>query len=158
MAHLQTHLYYLELFLRRYQTMERWITCFLAITSSAGIGGWAIWQKYGFVWGLIIAASQVVNAVRLHLPYSMRRSLLRSVLPELNQLSLEMEADFYKVRSGSLTEEQIHELTIQYMGRRDAIVARLDESALPESPSYLAKAEADAESYFAGLYPTLETE
>ena len=51
------------------------IQAFLAITSSSSIGGWAIWQEYGMIWGSLIAASQVVNAVKGFLPFQKRARL-----------------------------------------------------------------------------------
>jgi hypothetical protein len=35
-----------------------------AVTSSAAIGGWAIWHAAAFLWGAVIAASQVRLASR----------------------------------------------------------------------------------------------
>src|ERR1700680_760696 len=41
-----------------------------AIASSGGIAGWAIWHEYGFVWGIIIATTQVVDALKDVFPFT----------------------------------------------------------------------------------------
>lgn len=35
-----------------------------AIASSGGIAAWAIWKEYAFLWGTIIAASQLADALK----------------------------------------------------------------------------------------------
>lgn len=97
------HEFYLEAFLRKYQALERKIKYFLAITSSASITGWAIWSKYNFLWAIIIASSQLLNAIQHFLPYAERMNLINPVLQKLNRLSLRIEDRFYDVKNSELT-------------------------------------------------------
>lgn len=41
-----------------------------AVASSAGIAAWAIWKEYAFLWGVIIAASQVADALKEVFPFT----------------------------------------------------------------------------------------
>ena len=41
-----------------------------AIASSGSIAAWALWKEYAFVWGAIIAASQVADALRDVFPFT----------------------------------------------------------------------------------------
>jgi hypothetical protein len=43
-----------------------------AIASSGSIAAWALWKEYAFVWGAIIAASQVVDALKDVFPFTKR--------------------------------------------------------------------------------------
>jgi hypothetical protein len=74
--HRQQDLYWKQLielkvalsYMRRYRDQVgkqvRALEVLKAITSSAGIGAWAIWNKYAFIWAMIIAASQVADALK----------------------------------------------------------------------------------------------
>jgi len=46
-----------------------WLGALKAIASCAGIGAWVIWKEYAFVWGAIIAASQVADALKDVFPF-----------------------------------------------------------------------------------------
>ena len=152
MVHLQVHIYYLEAYLLRFQRVERRIGYFLAVAASASIGGWAVWQEYWIVWAIVIATSQVINAIRHLLPYQKRIEVLQGILPELNQLLLDSERGFYDVSEGAVTDKAVHNLAIEIKTRKSAIVDRLDECAFGDSARYLATAEAKAERYFHGMY------
>lgn len=152
MVHLQVHIYYLAAYLLRFQRIERRIGYFLAVAASASIGGWAVWQKYWVVWAIVIATSQVLNAIRHLLPYQKRIKVLQGMLPELNRLLLDAERGFYDVSQGGITDEAIHSQTIEIKARKSAIVDRLDECAFGDSAKYLATAEVKAERYFQGMY------
>src|SRR5271154_6548738 len=41
-----------------------------AIASSAGIAAWAVWKEYAFLWGVIIALSQVADALKEVFPFT----------------------------------------------------------------------------------------
>jgi hypothetical protein len=41
-----------------------------AVASSGGIAAWAIWREYAFLWGTIIAASQVADALKEVFPFT----------------------------------------------------------------------------------------
>lgn len=41
-----------------------------AIASSGGIAGWVIWKEHAFVWGAIIAASQLTDALKEVFPFT----------------------------------------------------------------------------------------
>ena len=47
---LKVHVTYLEIQLDRTEAIDRGLKMFLAITSSASIGAWAIWKEGAVVW------------------------------------------------------------------------------------------------------------
>jgi len=52
---------------RRRDDLNKKVTAFgtlKAITSSGGVAAWAIWKEYSFLWGAIIAASQLADALK----------------------------------------------------------------------------------------------
>lgn len=52
---------YINRYQGRVEYTDRCINIFFAVTSSAAIGGWAIWKEYSFLWGLLIATSQALS-------------------------------------------------------------------------------------------------
>jgi hypothetical protein len=153
---LQVHIFYLDGYLLRCQRSERGIGYCLAISASSSIAGWVIWQKYGAVWAVIIAASQVVSAIRHLLPSRTRSELLQQVLPDLSSLFVEAERDFYDVIHGELTDRDIHERAVEIQGKKMAIANRLNKTALHESRSLLGAAETRASQYFHTMYGSEE--
>src|SRR5579862_5907476 len=90
--HRQQELYFTELwqlkvqceYIRRYHGVLSWrVRAFgilRAVASSAGIGGWVIWKDLAFVWGAIIAASQVADAVKDQFPFTARQKAATGLL------------------------------------------------------------------------------
>ncbi len=75
-VHRQQQLYWTQMielkvaasYIRHYRDyLGKWVTglgTLRAIASSGSIAAWALWKEYAFVWGTIIAASQVVDALK----------------------------------------------------------------------------------------------
>ena len=152
MVELTVHTYYLGDFLLHYQTIERRIKYFLAIVSSSSIATWAIWQKYSFVWAFLIALSQVLNAIKHLFPFAQREKIIKNILPELNNLFSEVELQYYNVANGILTDYSIHEMTIKFKQRKDNVILKLNENALPENEKFMKKAESKTSIYFESYY------
>ena len=152
MVELAIHAYYLEEYLLYYQTVERRVKYFLAIMSSSSIATWAIWQKYILIWAFLIAFSQMLNAIKHLFPFAQREKIIRNILPELNNLFSEVELQYYNVANGLLTDYSIHEMTIKFKQRKDNIILKLNENALPESEKIMTKSESKASIYFDSYY------
>ena len=101
--------YYLDEYIRATNPIETWVNIIMAVASSSSIGGWVIWKELSFLWGSIIAMSQVINALRPILPYTRRLKLLQEMHSETSKLSLEVEYLWFGVSRGEFTESEIHE-------------------------------------------------
>lgn len=133
------------------ESIDRTISIFSAITSSTAIAGWAIWSQYSFVWGAIIAASQVLVAVKPFLPYKARLKALSSLGPDLDSLALTAETDWFKVSRGMLTEDDTYALAMTLKRKsQQAQNKHCKGLSLPESKRHLAFANREAETYMTG--------
>jgi len=94
---LRVHVYYLEIYHEKSELINKAINIFLAITSSSSICGWAIWSRYDFIWAIIIALSQLINAIKHFLPYRNRLKSLRSILFEFEELLTSSEMRWFDV-------------------------------------------------------------
>jgi len=111
---LKVHVFYLENYLERTITIDRYINMFLATAASGSIASWVVWKDYSFLWGSIIAFSQVVNAIKSYLPYKKRLKALQGITNDLESLFLVMEDNWFKVSEGLLNKEEIHKLHMRF--------------------------------------------
>ena len=139
---LKVHINYIDLYQNSSESCDRRINIFLAITSSSSIGGWAIWNQLRAVWAFIIAASQVINAIKNFLPYKRRIKILNGLYYDLKALALEVEKNWFDVYNGKLTERQIHEMQISIKAKKSEILKKnLGSNALPEKKRLMKKAQ-----------------
>ncbi len=154
---IRTYAYYLELYSLRSENYERVLSMFLAVTSSASIGGWAIWGQYAFFWGLIIMVSQVVSVLYKFLPFKARIKPLGAAGVELSALADEAERGWFEISQGELTEREIHEKRCELRNKKTAIMtAAFTGVSLPESKSLLSTASNKTAQYFKSHYPEIE--
>ena len=147
---LQTHSEYLFLYQVDSEKWDRRLSVFLACTSSGSIGAWAIWDQFGFVWGVLIAASQVLNAVKEFLPFKSRLKRIALVNPDIRELLIQAERDWFWVQGGHLSDEEIHERTIDIKSRvSKAVQTHFSESPLPHRPKLMEEAEKNTRIRFA---------
>lgn len=150
---LKVHVFYLQIYAVKQQRNDHCINIFLAITSSASIAAWAIWKDFQFIWACIIAASQVITAVKPLLPYKKRLVALSALGDEISKLSLASERDWFSVAEGKWTEEQIHSKWADLKEKSLAAERKfLNGIALPKDNKALEQAEAEADLYLQSTY------
>ena len=150
---LKVHVTYLELQLGRTEEIDRALKIFLAVTSSASIGAWAIWKEYAVVWATAIAASQVVNAIRQYLPYKERLRCIAGLMVELEELALTVESKWLDIANGDLTEAEIRKaLSNLRQLRQRAFKKHFPDRVLPDDAALFQKAEAKTQAYIQNIY------
>ena len=92
--------------------VQRLINVILAITSSGAIAAWAVWKEFPVVWAGVIAVSQVITAVKPLLPYEKRIVTIYDMINQLTGICNEIEAKWYYVANGSLSEEDINKFIV----------------------------------------------
>jgi hypothetical protein len=76
-----------------------------AIATSSTIAGWAIWQNYAIIWGAIIAASQLIDALKDVFPNARSRKSSADLANALETLFIDARIEFEKVSFGNVTPE-----------------------------------------------------
>jgi hypothetical protein len=149
----KTHVIYLHLYAASSEWWDKSANIFLALTSSSSIAAWALWQKYQFFWLIIIAASQVLSAIKPFMPYKQRLKALQNLNDKIQEIALEYEKGWFDVAEGHLTEREIHDLNIELKNK--ALIAEkksLKNIVLPKKSKLLQEAEAEADTYFQNNY------
>jgi len=156
---LKVHVIYVEQLLAETEIWDRCIKMFSAIASSASIGAWVVWKEYAFLWGTLIAASQVLNAIRQYLPYKDRLRCYAGLRSELEELLLGVEARWLEIANGECTEAAIRRSLADLRARRQkAFNKHLPNATVPENVKALAVAEERTSEYFQNFYPEGESD
>lgn len=151
---LRVHAYYADFYYEKTVAIDRAINMLLAIASSGSIAGWAVWKDHQMVWAVIIAGSQVINAIKGYLPYTKRMKALSSLASDLESLFLSMEGHWFNVSEGRLNEEEIHKLHMKLKEQRRLIVQKnLGSLELPHNQALMNKAVENGKTYFNNFYP-----
>jgi hypothetical protein len=107
--------YYYGLYLDNSYKWTRYLNSFLAIAASTSIAAWVIWNQIPLVWAGIIAASQVINAIKGYLPYNDRSTRLSKMLPSLNLMLDEMELLWLDIINKKTTDDEIDKQLKKFM-------------------------------------------
>jgi hypothetical protein len=142
-------LIYINEYYDRSVWIQRMINIFLAISSSGAIAAWAIWKEFPVLWGGIIAASQVVTAIKPYLPYEKRIEDIYNILTQLTVICNEVEAKWYYVANGSMSEEEINDLYYKYEKRWTEVESKcLKGDSIPADARLAHIANEKKEKYF----------
>lgn len=149
MVQVKAWTYYLDLYQEDSYKWDRIINIFSAVVSSTSIAAWAIWQEFSFVWSIIIAVSQVLNAIKSFLPYNTRQKAAMSFLEDLKVLYNKIEYNWFKVSDGELTEEEINELLFSFKNEyTNTENKNLKEGNLPDNEKLRKIADQKTDYYF----------
>ncbi|KJU85539.1 hypothetical protein MBAV_002268 [Candidatus Magnetobacterium bavaricum] len=103
LTQLRVHIDYLDIYLEKTVERDKWIDIIAAVTSSSSIALWAIWQEWKFVWGFIIAVSQVITAIKDLLPYKRRVKMINGLMYDLEDILHDCEKRWFDISIGELT-------------------------------------------------------
>lgn len=102
----------------RYKVVSnRWnnvITAFLTLTSVSSIAAWAIWSSISWLWAILIAASQILSAVRHLFSYPQRILLSSYLIPKIESLCLDIESEWRNIRLGVINDTKISSTIHKY--------------------------------------------
>lgn len=108
-SNLKRDQFYLNAQIGRLDFRERCLNCFSAFAASGAVATWAVWKDYPMFWATIIAASQVYQVMKPHLPFAARLKATSSMYPEFELLTHIAEKKWFEVSTGKLTEDEIYD-------------------------------------------------
>ncbi len=149
MENIQFRINYVDLYAEYSYRWDKALKMCIALTSSASIGAWAIWQQYSSVWACVIAASQVVAAISAFLPYGNRLKVLAIFMRELKLLYNKIEYNWLKVSTGELNQDEINDLLYKFGEQYIEIENTcLKEELLLDNQRFIRKANKKTDLYF----------
>jgi hypothetical protein len=117
--HRQQQLYWKEMinlkadasYVRLYRdSQSKWVTglaALKAIASSTSIAAWVVWKEYAFIWGAIIAAAQVADALKDVFPFAKKHKAACMHSMTLDNLFNDVQLEWENIFSGLYTDEEI---------------------------------------------------
>ncbi len=153
MVQIKAWLFYIDEYTDDSYKWDKRINIFLAITSSSSIAAWAIWSKYSFIWGILIALSQVVTAIKPQLAFNKKIESLSKISNLLHGLFNKADYNWYRVSNGELTEAQINDLLFELKEQYANTIGKILESdPIPVNEHFRAISDAKTEKYFQDTY------
>ncbi len=145
-------------YIRRYRdSLGTWMQRFAilrAVASVGALGTWAAVKSYPMVWGGIIAAAQVGDALQGAIPFGRRHQGASSLLMALERLSIDALTEWEDIVAGRLDEAAVIAKRHRMMMLQHEAEARHLPGGLPVRRDLMTLAKADAAAY---LQTTLQT-
>jgi hypothetical protein len=123
-----------------------------AVASSSSIAGWAVWGDLHLVFPAIIAASQLVDAIKDYFPFAKEQKAASAYSTTLDYLFNDVQLEWENIFSGQFTDAEImtrlHKLRKQQLDARN----RNFPDGLVPVPALLIQAKEEADAYFKTTY------
>lgn len=145
--------FYMDHYVEASSKMQKRINIFLALVSSSAIGGWLIWDKYKFLWAIMIALYQVFTIINKYLQYEKRTVLGKKYIDSLNSLFHRMEYQWYDIAEGNFESNEINELLYKYQKEYIQLERKyLTDGVFPFHKKYKKKADEKTAHFFENRY------
>lgn len=100
------------------------------------------------LWAVLIAASQVLNAIRPFLPYKERMKALSALSRELEELAIHMEIKWLEISVGELSEKEMKKLCADMLTKTSSAAHKhFPNNSIPDNQKLLSRAEQSATAY-----------
>lgn len=129
-----------------------------AIASSGSIAAWVVWQEppFSYTWAGIIAAAQLLDAIKGTFPFSKEHRASNNLLVALELLLVESETEWQNISMGKISNDGIQE----YYARLKRIQLQKERDYFPDGldleKSFQEKATKEARDYFRSRYSYAE--
>jgi hypothetical protein len=123
-----------------------------AVTSSAGIAAWAIWAEYAFVWGVIIALSQLADALKDVFPFARIHKATSECAVLHGSMFIDAQFEWENIFADRYKNDEIMQRTYALRKLRLETQAKSFPQGLPCVESLLAAAESEASAYLRDTY------
>jgi hypothetical protein len=135
--------------------LGRWVTglgALKAIASCGGIAAWAIWKQYAFLWGAIIAVSQLTDALKDVFPFAKKYQATCEHCVLLNHLFVDIQLEWESIYSGKFTDDEIMQLRHRLSKQQLDAETRHFPKGLAQKTAFSEQAAQEAMEYFRCTY------
>lgn len=138
--------------IQRFQKIDRGLNVILALASSSSIAAWAIWKEIPYVWGAIIALSQVIQTVKPYFPYSRYIKELNDKGKKLQTVNLRFEILFYEIDYSTVKDKDFAKEYFALRKEAEEICFFNTDSSFSFTDSDIQKAEQETAHYLKQNY------
>ena len=138
---------YMRLYRNRLAKRVRAIELIKAVSSSGAIAGWVVWKDLPFLWAGIIAAAQLLDALKGVFPFAKLHRAASDLTIAMETIWIDADAEWTDIYAGRLTDQDISK-RLQKLRKLqlDAERKHFPEGFEPD-PKLVALAEQETESY-----------
>ena len=144
-------------YIRRYRaSLQSTVTRYKivrTVVSVSALGTWAVVRAYPMVWGGIIAASQVADALQNAMGYTVRLDGATALSFTLEALFIDCLMEWEDIFGGRIEADEISKRRHKLMSLRHDADRKHLPTPLPERPALLRLAEIEASAYLKTLFP-----
>lgn len=97
----------IRLYRNRMQSRLRWVELIKAIAGNGAIAAWVIFKEHPLLWSGIIAAAQLLDAVKGVFPFSALQKQAGNLTVALELLLIDAQDQWEGIFAGTLTEAEI---------------------------------------------------
>jgi hypothetical protein len=136
-------------------SQARWINItgiFKAVVTSSTIGAWVVWKQYAIVWGLLLAATQVLDAIKEYIPQTKGRRAASEFVQAMESLIIDARFEWFSVFNGDYTAAEIMDRWRKLAKLMNEIETKYFPDGLPADHKRQKLAERDAQAYFLNTY------
>jgi len=143
-------------YVRRYRDRQAaWINytgIFKATVSSGTIGAWVVWRDYALVWGVLLAAMQILDAIKEFLPETKNRRSASDFVSAVENMIIDARFEWYEISAGKYDANEIMTMWRRLAKLLNENEAKYFPDGLPADMARQKLAEAEAAAYFLKIY------
>jgi hypothetical protein len=143
----------LSVFIRRYRDQQAlWVKrigVVKGVAASSTIPGWVFFQEYVWVWGIIVGAAQLADAIKDAIPHAKRHKSAAELAIVLERLFVDAQFEWENIFTGKFRDDEIMVRRRQLARRQlDAEKAHFPGGLTPDAKL----GELQASDYFLRTY------
>lgn len=143
---------YMRLYRNRLARRVRAIELIKAVSSSGAIAGWVIWKDLPLLWAAIIAAAQLLDALKGVFPFAKQHRAASDLTVAMEIIWIDADAEWTDIYAGRLTDQEIN----KRLQKLRKLVLEAESKHFPDGFEYDARlaalAEQEAKSYLGIAY------
>ena len=143
---------YIGYLIEKYQRISTAINIFLTIISLSSVSVWVIWDVFPWLWGLLIAGSNILLAIKPILAYDKRIKELTEKLAILEDVQFEYERLWYQNETKSIDEKGASDRFFELYERQIKSLRTSGEIILNEDKKIKTKSNRDTDNYLKNNY------
>jgi hypothetical protein len=151
LGELATAFCYYRLLRNRLTRTNQTIGILKAVAASGTIAAWAIWQQAALLWAAIIAASQLIDAVKDVIPFQKDHRAASDLVHTLDNIFIDAQFEWENIFTGRVPRNEILDRRQKLMRLR----IEAEHKYLPDHVSSgrrFALAKTEAASYLSAIY------
>jgi hypothetical protein len=152
MVNLKADATYVRLYRDSQGRSVTWLGALKAIASSTGIAAWVVWKEYAFLWGAIIAASQLADALKNVFPFAKQHRAASALSATLDYLFNDVQLEWENIFAGRHSDDEIMNRLHRLRKIQLNALQHNFPDGLAERHKLLVQAKRIAETYFESTY------